>query len=597
MLGKKNHIILFLFFFLVLWGLFSLISWKKSNFLRVHYIQTETKNLKAGVELFKASQLNKGKLSQLNDLCNKFHKNLSIDIVVFNKDLTPLNETNQTLFNPVYAEVKHKIKSKILRLHASSSQDMLLNKDTALKSGSLYAVFPIKNQDGQELTGLALKQINPDFAEINYFAQALLAVVIAILLSGFTFWIIEKSIRKPLEDIEIEALKIADGQSDSIMTDTQADWSRDLARILNISFEKYIKQLNDAKNNKQEMDSVFLSMQHGALALSMDGTIMTANKAALELLNIKRSPIGKSIQESTRNSGLQTFAEKLLKQKEPLESEFTLYDYDNEERFIQANGSALRDSNSKTIGMLIILSDITRVKRLESMRKDFVANVSHEIKTPITAIRGSVETLLEGAMDSPEESRKFMKIITRHSDRLIALVDDLLSLSAVEKNSMGKDYDFSPYDIKNLAGNVIDLCQAKAEEKNIELSSECPAGITAKIAAQQMEQALLNLVDNAIKYTNDNGKVTINAQQKDNNVEISVKDTGSGIAKEHIPRLFERFYRVDKARSRKLGGTGLGLAIVKHIVQTHNGKIIVESQLGEGSKFIISIPLETAKEA
>lgn len=592
MLGKKNFIILFLFFFFVLWGLFCFISWKNSNFLRVNYIQTEIKTLKADIELFKSpllKNINESNVNQLNDACKKFKNALSIEIVIFNRNLKPLNETNKIFFNPAYAKIKNEIKSKIKELH-SGSADILFNENSALKTGTLCAVFPV-NPKEPELTGLAMKQLNPNFAESNYFAQALLAAFISTALSCFTLWMIEKRLRVPIDEIEMAALKIADGQTDILKPNVKETWCRDLTRALNISFEKYKKLLEEAKLNKEEMESIFLSMPHGAVALDMDGTIITANKAAMELLNIRRDPVGRSIQESTRNTGLQTFAEKLIKQKKNLENEFAFYD--DSERFLQANGTTLRNSDSEIIGMLIILSDITRIKKLESMRRDFVANVSHEIKTPITAIKGSVETLQEGAMDDPEESRKFMKIITRHSDRLIALVDDLLSLSSVERaSSEGKDYDFCPYDVKNLANNVIDLCQAKAEERNIELSSECEAGMTVEMAVQQMEQALLNLVDNAIKYTNNDGKVAISARQAGEKVEISVKDSGCGIAKEHIPRLFERFYRVDKARSRKLGGTGLGLAIVKHIVQAHKGNIRVESKPGEGSEFIISIPLK-----
>jgi two-component system phosphate regulon sensor histidine kinase PhoR len=588
MLGKKNFASIFLFFFFVLWGLFSLTSWKESNFLRVSYLHTETKTLKADIELLKPhiqKDLSEGNIARLNDAAQKVKSALSTELAVLNENLQPLNEINPLFFNPS----KNWIKSNITEAQLNPS-GILFNENSAMQSGLLCAIFPLTTDKGKKFTGIAIKQLNPKFAENNYFAQAFLAVFISIILSCFTLWIIEKSLKKPAEEIEFAALKIADKKAEILKPIIKDSWAREMTRILNLAFENYRKQLDEAKSDKEELESIFLSMPHGAVAIDMNGIIITANKAAVELLNLRLDPVGRSIQESTRNTGLQNFAEKLLKQKEPLESEFAFYGTE-EERFLQANGTVLRNSDSEIIGMLIILSDITRIKRLESLRRDFVANVSHEIKTPITAIRGSVETLQEGAMDDPEESGKFMKIITRHSDRLIALVDDLLSLSSVERTSSeGKDYDFTPYDVKNLANNVIDLCQAKAEEKNIELALDCETGITAEMAVQQMEQALLNLVDNAIKYTNENGKVEIKARLEEENVEIKVKDSGCGIAKEHIPRLFERFYRVDKARSRKLGGTGLGLAIVKHIVQAHKGKIRVESKPGEGSEFILNIP-------
>jgi two-component system phosphate regulon sensor histidine kinase PhoR len=235
---------------------------------------------------------------------------------------------------------------------------------------------------------------------------------------------------------------------------------------------------------------------------------------------------------------------------------------------------------------------MTRLQRLENIRRDFVANVSHELKTPITAIKGSVETLLGGAVEDKEDVQRFLEIIARQSDRLNAIIEDLLALSRIEQGEEQEGLERTKTQLRSVFLNTLQACQLKAHEKQVVLEMDCPDDIEIMINAPLLEQALVNLVDNAIKYSSQNDRILFTAQQTDASVVIKVRDWGSGISQEHLPRLFERFYRVDKARSRKLGGTGLGLAIVKHIVQSHNGHISVESSLGQGSTFTIQLPSE-----
>ncbi len=235
---------------------------------------------------------------------------------------------------------------------------------------------------------------------------------------------------------------------------------------------------------------------------------------------------------------------------------------------------------------------MTRLQRLENIRRDFVANVSHELKTPITAIKGSVETLLGGAVEDEENAQRFLEIIARQSDRLNAIIEDLLALSRIEQGEEQEGLVRTKTQLRSVFLNTLQACQLKAQEKQVVLEMDCPDDIEIMINAPLLEQALVNLIDNAIKYSSQNDRVLFTAEQTDASVVIKVRDWGSGISQEHLPRLFERFYRVDKARSRKLGGTGLGLAIVKHIVQSHNGHIAVESSLGQGSTFTIQLPSE-----
>jgi two-component system phosphate regulon sensor histidine kinase PhoR len=238
----------------------------------------------------------------------------------------------------------------------------------------------------------------------------------------------------------------------------------------------------------------------------------------------------------------------------------------------------------------VVFNDATQIRRLENMRRDFVANVSHEIKTPLTAIKGFVETLHQGGVDNPEEAERFLGIIMKHVDRLNSIIEDLLSLSRIEQEDQRNEITLKKGPIHKVIQTAIQVCQAKADAKHIAVELNCPPGLTAQFDATLLEQAFVNLLDNAIKFSPENSKIRIEAGSRNSEVFLRFSDQGPGIPQMHLPRLFERFYRVDKARSRKLGGTGLGLAIVKHIVRAHGGQVAVESTVGVGSTFSVHLP-------
>lgn len=235
-------------------------------------------------------------------------------------------------------------------------------------------------------------------------------------------------------------------------------------------------------------------------------------------------------------------------------------------------------------------SVITELKLLEQIRQDFVANVSHELRTPLSNIKGYAETLLSGALEDKENAKDFLNIIYKESDRLSKLIDDLLDLSKIESGKM--KMVFAPVEFKSIVARVIDILKKFATDKSISIDTNLPDNLPKLLGDEnRITQALINLVDNAIKYTPSKGSVSISASSQDSFVRIDVKDTGIGIPKKDLPRIFERFYRIDKARSRELGGTGLGLSIAKHLVQAHGGEISVTSVLGKGSTFSFTIPI------
>jgi len=239
---------------------------------------------------------------------------------------------------------------------------------------------------------------------------------------------------------------------------------------------------------------------------------------------------------------------------------------------------------------LIISHDITRIRRLETMHKDFAANVSNELKTPLTTIKGFIETLQEMVeKNETEESKAFLRIIEKNVNRMIELINDLLALSKLERLE-GTDIELEDQNIASLIQGAVNICHPGISIKNIEVSINCPDDVSALVDPILMEQAIVNLVDNAVKYSSEGQSITISVSRQSDFVDIQITDKGAGMEKMHLPKIFNRFYRVDKARSRQEGGTGLGLAIVKHIVQYHNGKIDVQSVKGQGSTFKISIP-------
>ena len=292
-----------------------------------------------------------------------------------------------------------------------------------------------------------------------------------------------------------------------------------------------------------------------------------------------------------RNPDLRRFALLAIDCREPVEDDIVLRG--SRDRTIRLRGTALRDLSGEG-GAVIVLNDVTDMQRLENVRRDFVANVSHELKTPIASIKGFVETLLDGALEDSGNASRFLGIVGRQADRLASIIEDLLALSRIEQSEGSGNLPLETTGIAAIFSAVFADCEPRADDRSISLKLDCPETLTAEVNPPLLEQAVINLVDNAIKYSDPGRSVQLAARLDDtpNPTEllIHVRDEGSGIDAEHLPRLFERFYRVDKARSRKLGGTGLGLSIVKHIVQAHGGTITVESELGIGSTFTIRLP-------
>jgi len=362
-----------------------------------------------------------------------------------------------------------------------------------------------------------------------------------------------------------------------------------LADTLNWMAGQLEDRVSAEVRRRNEQEAVLASMVEGVIAVDSEQCVININRAAVTLLGLaSRDVQGKAILEVVRNPDLQRFIHTTLASRKTIEGDLVLHG--REDKFIQATGSALTDSDGNQIGALIVLNDVTRLRRLENMRQEFVANVSHELKTPITSIKGFMETLQDGAINEPVEARRFLDIIARQADRLDAIIEDLLSLSRIEQESERGEITHKTSRVAEILHGAVLACSTKSEARNITVDQECSPQLQARMNAPLLEQAVINLLDNAIKYSEPGKRVRLSAREQDGRIAIEVKDEGPGILKEHQNRIFERFYRVDKSRSRQLGGTGLGLSIVKHIVQAHSGKVMVESEPGKGSTFTMLIP-------
>lgn len=335
----------------------------------------------------------------------------------------------------------------------------------------------------------------------------------------------------------------------------------------------------------ENFEKILRAITEGIIILDRRGNIIFANKRFKELIKTEESPEGRHFMEVIRNIDLLNLLKASTSQTKEVSEELVIK-RGGDEIFLLVKAMPVIGQNGEISFLIVLLHDITRIKRLENIRKDFVANVSHELKTPITAIKGYAETLLEGAIEENENARKFIAIIKNQADRLSSLIDDLLTLSRIESGEIKLDREL--VSLNDLVNSVFQILNDQAQKRGISLEAELQGKISIYADRNKLTQILLNLIDNGIKFT-EKGSVKIKFNRNSEGFILSIVDTGIGIPKEHLPRIGERFYRVDKARSRQLGGTGLGLAIVKHLVIAHGWNLKIESEVGVGTKVNIFI--------
>ncbi len=460
-----------------------------------------------------------------------------------------------------------------------------------VKRDMLYVAVPAQGPDGDLYVARMAIPTEDVQARLRtvYVILGLGGATAAILALGLGY-LVARRIMRPLREMERQARRAAGGDLKVEFTSKSPDEIGQLADAMNSLVRQLDEQIRSLVQQKNEREAILSSMVEGVIAVDADERLLMANQAAREMLNLPaEGGVGRPILEAVRNIKLQKLLREVLSADAAREAEVEL---SPQKRVIKVTGAPLRGEAGREIGCMAVLNDITRMRALERVRSDFVANVSHELKTPITTVKGYIETLREGAVRDAEEVRNFLDIIARHADRLNAIVDDLLSLSRVESDA--HSIVMGPLDLRHVVARSLDSVRGKAAVKKIRIvPPEMPEAMPVLGNANLLEQALGNILDNAVKFSPDNTTVTVLLSKKDGWGVLAVGDEGIGIQERDLPRIFERFYRVDKARSRELGGTGLGLAIVKHIVRAHGGEVAAKSVAGKGSVFTMRVPLQT----
>ncbi|MFA5351362.1 MAG: ATP-binding protein, partial [Candidatus Omnitrophota bacterium] len=445
---------------------------------------------------------------------------------------------------------------------------------STLKIDMLYLAIPIK-ENGVN-TGILRLALPLTSIEKVLFAVRKTIIVGLFFTLGLAFVlasVLAKALIGPINRIIHISSKFAKGDFSRRIFQGSNDEIGSLAVTLNKMAQDIEEKIREIATKNQHLEAIFNSMIEGVIVTDASSRIISVNHAIEVLFDIKKAQIqGKFFLEGIRNSQISELINDAMSSANLISKEVTLLM--PMQKVVQVNVSPVFEQD-KVTGSVTVIHDITEIRRLETMRRDFVANVSHELKTPLTSIKGFVETLLEGAMEDKENNLNFLRIINNHVDRLNTLINDLLELSHIESKEIVLKKD--KFVLAGLVNEVIMGFKSQAKKKGIEIKSDLPPGLEILADKSKVEQVFANFISNAIKYNKEKGFVRIYSEQFTDKIRIVIEDSGSGIPIKDIPRIFERFYRVDKARSRELGGTGLGLSIIKHIVELHSGSVGVES--------------------
>ena len=443
--------------------------------------------------------------------------------------------------------------------------------------------------------GMPMAQLDQEIKKLR--RSLAIAFGSAFLVSvAFSMWL-ARSITRPLSDIATAAQQLVAGIPGIRIQTTARDEVGLLADTLNRMTDQLGTKIRELSEDRAQLLAMLISMVEGVMVLDYRGTVLQVNPALERMLNVSGSQArSRNYAELIRHPQLIELTSTVLKTRMGQGEEITLAPMG---QCLQVEASVAGGQRENEACVVLVFHDITELRRLEKIRRDFVANVSHELRTPLTSIKGYVEALLDGGKDDPNSSTDFLEIILKQSERLNLIIEDLLELSKIESGQVL--FKREPFHVQNVIERTLSMMKPLADKKGHRLTSWVAPDLPEVTGDEErLVQVLTNLIDNAIKYTPEGGMITIAAHSPTESqiagsagstIEISVTDTGIGIPEQDRPRVFERFYRVDKARSRELGGTGLGLAIVKHIVEGHGGQVWVEANEPTGSRFVVRLPV------
>ncbi len=465
---------------------------------------------------------------------------------------------------------------------------------STLKENMLYVAAPVQKVgqfDGYIRLSMSLVAVE-DGVRSTWTIMGL-SLLVLFVIAAVVSYSVAASLTRPLEHITRVANRISRLDYGARVRLDRKDEIGELGKAIDNMADSLEMQLKVIRDNEDLLQSVLANMTGGMVMVDNNGNIALINRFAEEMLSINsKRMIGKSYQELKQHYELSKLLGDGLRRKERIHDEQTLYN--PEPRLIEIDGVPMFEDDDTYRGMLFLIQDVSNIRRLERMRSEFVANVSHELKTPIAAVKGFAETLMSGGVKDEQTSRSFLQIIYDESERLNRLIGDILELSKIE--SKRSPLNFSPIHLQPFFETIREMINSSAAKKNITLEMNVPEEIFMEADEDRLRQIFVNLISNAINYTQDGGQVHLHvreavSEQGEERIIFDVTDTGMGIPRKDLPRIFERFYRVDKARSRSSGGTGLGLSIVKHLVELHHGQVTVDSEVNIGSTFTVSLPL------
>jgi len=566
------------------------VAWYGTHSLKEFYVEQMAAFLEAQSSLILSDiteLTTAGKLKELDTFCRETGKKISTRITVVEPDGTVICDSERD-----YRSMQNHASRPEIMQSLAGNRGTSQRYSTTTRQQMLYVAIPIRKD--REINGVlrASKPLTAIENELQgLLARVIAAIIVVVAFAAFVALVLARKISQPLEQMKNDSLRFAHGDFSRKIMVSGSDEIVGLAQAMNSMAEQMDERMQAVLGKSKELETVLSSMLEGVIAVDLHEKILYMNGSAQKQLDIRQSDVkGKRLLEVVRNIALLRFIEHTLAVDEPTEKTIVFNLGKRDERMLQIHGAQLADAQKKKFGVLVVTNDVTRLLRLENLRRDFVANVSHELRTPITSIKGYVETLLDETGEHSQHVLDFLEIINKHTNRLNAIVEDLLALAKIEQQSDREEVLLEKGSIKEVLHGAIEACSVKAVEKVIHISLDCPDQMFAMINGPMLEQAVINLLDNALKYSKPESTVHIETRATDKNIIINVSDTGIGIAPVHLDRIFERFYVVDKGRSRDFGGTGLGLAIVKHVVQAHGGSISVQSQPGKGSTFSILLP-------
>jgi len=565
-----------------------LLTYTSSAF-KTFYINQTTKDLRARTVLiekqvipyFKSQNFNK-----LTSLISEQGKEITTRFTIVDAKGKVLSDSDE---NPEKMD-NHASRPEISQA-LSDKWGIATRYSRTLQTKMLYIAKPIKQNN--KIIGVIRSSI--PINELDNTLRGLIKKMVlwGLLISIFSAMIgffVSRKISAPIKDFSEVADELSKGNFNFKLPVPKTQEFKKLAEAFNNMSFQLKDRMQTIINHSSEKEAILSNMVEGIITVDKEATITTMNQAAKNYFDIEKEEVaGHSINEIIRHTTIQKVIQKALTTQELIEEDISLTH--PQELFLHVHGMCLTNANEECIGALVVLHNLTRIRKLENMRKNFVANVSHELKTPITLIKGFLETLFRGALDDKKEREEFLTIIQEHTIRLEAIIEDLLSLSRIEQENENNLIETENESLNEVIEKSISSCQKKGANKGISIVFNSSKLLSAKLNFSLIEQALINLIDNAIKYSPSNSQIEIVLTQSPSENRITVIDQGCGIQKKHIPHLFERFYRVDNARSRELGGTGLGLAIVKHIAESHKGTASLKSFEGKGSQFSIHLPI------